>query len=87
MPCCQIASLEKSLNWDPRDQDLFVRTWYQVLDKKQLFESELINVNDAGEGFDYFNLSSAPKKSLLLKKLSTAMPWKLEKEIESHIQM
>lgn len=87
LSCCQIASLEKSLNWDPRDQDVFVRTWYQVLDKKQLFETELINTDDAEGGFDYLNLSSAPKKSLLLKKLSTAMPWKLEKEIESHIQM
>jgi hypothetical protein len=58
-----------------------------VLDNKQLFESELVNTDDAGGGFNYLNLSSAPKKSILLKKLSTAMPWKSEKEIESHIQM
>ena len=65
---------------------MFVRTWYQVLDKKQLFESELVNTDDdAGEGLNYLNLSSAQKKSMLLKKLSTAMPWKSEKEIENFI--
>jgi len=83
----QIASLDKALNWDPRDQDVFVRIWNQLLDKKQLFESDLISTDDAHGEVDFMSLSTAPKSALLVKKLLTALPWKLEPEIKSYIQM